>query len=121
MIAIKPKENQNSINAGVKTKTLKSEQVLQPMSKVRQQNISLSQSATSGKLSMKVDDGFNHMREYLESRGLKANMSMNKKLLQRLYGELKDYEHSRRLPDCLQAIVDAGETETAKDEARLAS
>ena len=61
------------------------------------------------------------MREYLESRGLKANMSMNKKLLQRLYGELKTYEQSGKLPDPLQEKVDNNETETAKDEARLAS
>ena len=40
---------------------------------------------------MGADDGLNHMREYLESRGLKANKSMNKKMLVRLYEELKTY------------------------------
>ena len=61
------------------------------------------------------------MRAFLESRGLKANQSMNKNLLTRLYDELKAYEESGKLPEPLQQVVDSGETETAKDEARLAS
>mgnify|MGYP007125261930 CR=1 FL=1 len=65
---------------------------------------------------MGADDGLNHMREYLESRGLKANKSMNKKMLVRFYEELKTYEQSGQLPEPLQKIVNSGETETAKDE-----
>ena len=58
------------------------------MSQGFQQNISLSQSASTGKLRLGADDGYNHMRDYLESQGLKANKSMNKKLLKRLFEEL---------------------------------
>ena len=66
-----------------------------------------------GLLSQIFKNQINHLFE--------ANMSMNKKLLQRLYGELKTYEQSGKLPDPLQEKVDNNETETAKDEARLAS